>query len=416
LGQRIKYIRSIKKIKQAELAKGICSISYLSKIENENLNPSKEVEDSLLKRLGIYYDTKNYEQMLSDKINRWFNSISKENLESNREIYNKLAYEMNMCSHELIVVKFKVYSLKYFMEWEDSERVVELMEDLNQYKFMMTYNLLYYFEKFQGLFQYKGEELERSLEHLEAAKKYSGLIEIPPLEKAALYYSLGLNTGRLNKNQLSIDYTLRALAIFQASYQFKDCVNCHTLLGILYKRITNFTEAIEQYTKARELSKLAHYDDIMQTIEHNLGTLYSYINKPSLAIKCFKSSMDFKGKIENQFQTYLSLSKEYYKIGNLQEAENSLSAGKQLINSSVKISKVALAEYEILNRLYKKDVDYLDKIIFKELIPIFEEQKQSRIIADFLKYIGDYYYEEGKYKKSARYYSLSNKYLNQLLN
>ena len=53
IGLIIKYERLKQDIKQTNLAKGICSISYLSKIEHNLVEPNPEIIELLLSRLNI---------------------------------------------------------------------------------------------------------------------------------------------------------------------------------------------------------------------------------------------------------------------------------------------------------------------------------------------------------------------------
>ncbi|CAM3114281.1 helix-turn-helix transcriptional regulator [Filibacter tadaridae] len=53
IGQLIKVERQKINIRQDELAQGICSPSYLSKIENGTAIPGDEVQHMLLQRLNI---------------------------------------------------------------------------------------------------------------------------------------------------------------------------------------------------------------------------------------------------------------------------------------------------------------------------------------------------------------------------
>jgi HTH-type transcriptional regulator, quorum sensing regulator NprR len=417
LGQRIKYIRSIKKIKQSELSKGICSISYLSKVENDSLKPSREVESSLLKRLGIDHQDRGFDQMLSNKVDEWYSGINKEKMNAATAGYHQLKKELSMTKSDILHIKFTIYSLKYFMELGQMDEADATIQSLQQSKYAMTYTLLFHYEYFKGMYHYKMEEYETSLEHLEAAKKYSEFTELTDKERAKLYYFLGLTSGKLNKNEQSIEYTKVSLKISQSLYHFKDCVNGHILLGILYKRSRLFKEALGEYKKARELSKFTDGDGdhILHTIHHNLGTLYSYFQKSSLAIEHFKSSLSSKGTDEGHCTTYLSLSKEYYKSGMIEEAEEAFRKGGQLAQKSENISKIVQKEYEMLKNIYDNDLETLDRKMIQEILPIFEEGNYTHLISEYLTYIGDRYYESGRYKKSSQYYSLSNKYLSKLI-
>jgi HTH-type transcriptional regulator, quorum sensing regulator NprR len=415
LGQRIKYVRSIKKVRQSELAKGICSVSYLSKVENDNLAPSEDVEHALLRRLGIFHEDKSFDQVISNRIERWFHSINSKEKEDVKKEYEELKHQLSMTTSELILVKFKVYSVRYYMEVKNYNEVHTLLETLRQSKFIMDYPTLYFYEKYQGAYSYKFKKFEQSRGHYEAARKYSEFIDITPKEKSSLYYSLGLVNGKLNKNQQSIEYTKKSLSICQSLYEFENCVHSHILLGILYKRSRQYKEAIEEYKKAGELSRVGGFTSILHTIEHNLGTLYSHVNKSKLAIQHFNHSLQYDCGNEDRFNTYLSLSKEYFKSGMKDDAQRTAMEGYDSISDLDGISELILKEFELLSRIYNDDIDSLDRKLLKDLLPLFEEANQFRTIAEYLSIIANYFYERGKYKKSSRYYSLSNKYLNKLL-
>ncbi|WP_141687743.1 helix-turn-helix transcriptional regulator [[Bacillus] enclensis] len=413
LGQRIKYVRSMKKVRQSELAKGICSVSYLSKVENDNIVPSEDVEHALLKRLGIFHEDKSLDQVLSNRLDRWFSTINNKEREAFTREYELIKQQLSVTTNELILIKFKVYSVRYFMELKEYNEVHSILEDLRQSKFIMDYPTLYYYEKYQGAFNYKFKKFQQSSGHYEAARKYCEFIDITPKEKASLHYSLGLVNGKLNKNQQSIEYTKKSLSIYQSLYEFENCVHAHILLGILYKRSSQHTEAIEEYLKAGELSRVGGFTTVLHTIEHNLGTLYSHLNKSKLAIQHFNSSLQNECTCEDRLNTHISLSKEYFKSGKKDEAKKTLAEMAKALPELDGISELTLKEYELLTKIYSEDIDSLDKRLIKELLPLFEEANQLRSIAEYLSFIADYLYENGKYKKSSRYYALSYKYLNK---
>lgn len=65
-GKLVKSNRIKRGLTQEELSKGIISVSYLSKIENEQVCPSEEVFTLLLNRLGI--DTSCYDLDSNDSL------------------------------------------------------------------------------------------------------------------------------------------------------------------------------------------------------------------------------------------------------------------------------------------------------------------------------------------------------------
>lgn len=76
-GQQIRLLRTKQKIKQLELAQGICSVSYLSKVENDTILPSEDIKRLLLDRLGINSDIDSNEQNILSELEQWNQTIIK---------------------------------------------------------------------------------------------------------------------------------------------------------------------------------------------------------------------------------------------------------------------------------------------------------------------------------------------------
>lgn len=68
IGGVIKRRRIEKNLTQESIARGICSISYLSKIENSRMKPDPLVIEEVSKRVGIYFDKKVSERTLQKYI------------------------------------------------------------------------------------------------------------------------------------------------------------------------------------------------------------------------------------------------------------------------------------------------------------------------------------------------------------
>jgi len=72
IGGVIKRRRKEKKLTQQMIARGICSISYLSKIENSRMKADPMIIQEVSKRVGIYFDKKVSEKMLQNYIENAF--------------------------------------------------------------------------------------------------------------------------------------------------------------------------------------------------------------------------------------------------------------------------------------------------------------------------------------------------------
>ncbi|MFC4182655.1 helix-turn-helix domain-containing protein [Saccharococcus thermophilus] len=90
IGDRLKLTRLKKEMTQEEVAEGIISVSYLSKIENNQVTPSEEVLHLLYQRLGI--DNLFNERMneLMKQMMLWHKAITDKNEWKAVEMYENL--------------------------------------------------------------------------------------------------------------------------------------------------------------------------------------------------------------------------------------------------------------------------------------------------------------------------------------
>lgn len=76
VGNHIRHLRKSQKLTQEELASGICSVTYLSKLENHKELPSEEILQLLCERLGVELGDilKTFEDLESDLL-EWYRII-----------------------------------------------------------------------------------------------------------------------------------------------------------------------------------------------------------------------------------------------------------------------------------------------------------------------------------------------------
>ncbi|MGY3716923.1 helix-turn-helix domain-containing protein [Sutcliffiella cohnii] len=88
IGRKIKFFRKEKSISQSTLAHELCSVSYLSKIENNLVIPNVELIENLFNRLQItsfnMFDT----QTLLSQLKNWnYNILQQDESAAKKNIY-----------------------------------------------------------------------------------------------------------------------------------------------------------------------------------------------------------------------------------------------------------------------------------------------------------------------------------------
>ncbi len=136
IGLLIKMARIQQNMKQVSLAKGICSTSYLSKIENNQTIPSEDVLQLLLERLDLDYEDLSTEQelkFLSELYSLYKEAIIERNKSEITErltTYNKRNFlfvdESNFFTYNLYLFRL------YLITEADVDKVKNLMNALDQ--------------------------------------------------------------------------------------------------------------------------------------------------------------------------------------------------------------------------------------------------------------------------------------------
>lgn len=147
VGSIVRWERKRRNMTLHEGAEGICSVSYLSKVENSLIEPSEQILDNLKKRLEIEtlidFDLQRYDEHYDDIIQTIFNYkqvssfyydmyfgkkdyksklvlysfyISNDALEKARPLYKDLEIEISKLTHKEINLFFYMTSLLFYKE------------------------------------------------------------------------------------------------------------------------------------------------------------------------------------------------------------------------------------------------------------------------------------------------------------
>lgn len=123
--QIIKNERMRRKQTLGELAKGICSISYLCKLENNAIKPSEDYVKALLERVDVNYDEiskKNYDKELLKAVKLYFY----QDYEAIESLYNSLSNE----HFDLRLAMIKCFYLITKNQFEEFSKIIAQLDDI----------------------------------------------------------------------------------------------------------------------------------------------------------------------------------------------------------------------------------------------------------------------------------------------
>ncbi|MBB4827131.1 tetratricopeptide (TPR) repeat protein [Sporosarcina luteola] len=414
LGHIIKAERLKKDMKQIILAKGICTPSYLSRIELDQVKPSEEIVFLLLQRLGI-----NMNEIIREKDDRngtlllELKSLYKEVIiKRDSEFAKKELARINFINaisedselyytFNLIVLRFKLIA------GEDLSAIKTDIELLREQKDALNERQKFIFEVNEGILLYKENSIKKAILKFEYALNMDLTLE--DWEQAEIHYMLGLAYVSDNRMAASLEYIESAQQYFKSKLLIKRVLDCFTLKGIYYKRINNFKEAEHFYFEAIELCKNFSIPERLGSIYHNLGILYLTNGRIQDGVnyihECLKSKSDPRSKLT----TILSLVITYSKMSNTEQVIHWCEEGLSICENNINDSNTPfLYHFNFYKSLHSKNV--LTSAIVNSTITYFVDLEDYRSAQKYAIAFAMELYKKGKYKLSSSYFMDANKY------
>jgi HTH-type transcriptional regulator, quorum sensing regulator NprR len=410
LGQKIRVERKRLGLSQKEVAKGICSYSYLSKIENGKVECDEEILRMLMENLDIKYEFPSPNTVTQESVNEQLTSLHEEIYRTpsilgvigdtatqlSKNIGSFLYVDVNTtASIELIFLK--IYCANQQMNEANKcfERVLPVVDSLNK----QNQSLFYIYAS--NYFILDNKEL-LALDYLNMALKIMN-DDTPLYIKGYTYYLIALSNSRLHKItetflalEKAIDYSKEALNISR-------CIDCFMLEAILFMRLKDFERAEKILDKCISLND--HHEYKMKNlgkIYHNKGLIRDKVNSYSGSEEYFVKAMNIKRRINDPsiINTCIQLSKVYYKRGNFRKSLNCItpylsecsdgSENKIQLNLMYMLNQVRMTEKQDL-----KDLNRTFKLL--------EKRSSEKIISEFAYYLSELHFEKRSYKKASIY-------------
>ncbi|RFB18162.1 XRE family transcriptional regulator [Bacillus sp. HNG] len=403
IGSRIRFFRIQKNMTQEELANEIISISYLSKIENNQTSASIEVLELLCERLGIkLIESEEYEQLR--ELHDWYHLMVARKREPVIAFYE--SYESKNTNDSRVAIFFVLFELRYFIFIKQLDKAEAQIKKIELYKDIFDIRMNYFYEKIVGQFYYFKSQFSIAMEHFKVAEEIlTSSVHFESWETADLYYYKGLNHNRLGKLALSIVYIQKALAIYQSLYDLKRSAECQILLGISYEKINEFEMAEENYLLATKVAEGINDPSLLGLIYHNQAVLYSKLGKSSLAIEQYRKSLEHKEEqmVAGRLRSIHGLIEEYHKIEDYDHCKKWLHEGFAIVEKHQDLTEfnIHFIYYDYL----LQNSENLVKFIEKDALTYFEGIEHHLYIAYYAEKLGKIYQENHKYKLASYYFS-----------
>lgn len=398
-------------MKQITLAQGICTPSYLSKIENSSIVPSQEVVNLLLNRLELSVtqdknlDDESYLKKISEI---YFDAIMNKNREKAARQLKEINAERylftdseNYYTYQLMVLRITL--IVQDIQNDTNELIMALSElsgNFNDYQMFLFHSCVGSYYSFML-------DYNSTLQAFEKAIVFSKKINIEKWEEADFNYLLGHCYITQQRWVISIEHIQKALEYFKNGFYNTRAIECYLLLAIAQYSSYQVEEAFENNLLAQKIAIQLDLKEYFPIIKQNLGTCSSSRGYSQEAIQYFIECLDFYTENEEKLPTIYSLVKEYSKFKKSKDVIKWSKLGLSLIDEN---PSQGLQTYKHhLNIYLAKETksDHFEKVtieaynFFKEIRDYRHAEKYSLLLAGF-------YHENNKYKNAAKYFALSS--------
>lgn len=414
LGHVIKLERIKKNMKQITLAKGICTPSYLSKIENNSIVPSQEVVNLLLARLEITIskdsnlDDESYLEYIR---NIYFEAIMYKNRSLTLEKLEEILAEQylfndvtNYYTYQLMV--FRLSLIVYDLKPEEGDLVPSLTEMSSNFDDYQSF----LFHANVGIYYSLKADYASSLDYLEKANEYFQKITTDKWEEADFYYLMAHSYYVHQRWVIAVEYIQKSLEFFKNGFYNNRVVECYLILSAAQNKSHKTEEAVENLILAKRIATQLNLSEHLHTITHNLGTFSSTKEDHEKAISYFKESLEMRTDNNQKKNPIFSLIKEYSKLGQPQEVVKWASQGLEYIQSELDDSLTNFYHHFSVYKSRNSGFEDFEKITISA-IQFFKEIKDYRYAQKYSLFLAEYFKADTKYKKAAKYYALSSEYM-----
>lgn len=371
-GLLIKKKREKLGLKQEYICKGICSISYLSKIEKGNISASNEIIGLLFQKLGIKYNNDSKFIKNGKDILDYVSRTNYFGLTIDDKVLEDIIYKREEYLNSPLYIDYRLFEL--------SDKRYDIKDiDIIKYREYMTNDQLYKAYFLTGF-------IKEDINMLENAKRIK--------ETAEVVNRIAYVKWIKGKYYESIEIYLEALSLANIEGNIKEQIDICTMLGNIYMDIDIHTMQ-KYYDKALLLSNFSHNDEFKFLIYYHMGIAYTLIDFEKSELYLLEALRfcheNDKISLEKLYQKLCFLYLLYDKRKDVKYYYNKTKE----INVSEEVNELIAIMIE--NKNYISSNFYLNK-----LLDIYNHSKENNKHSD-TKYYGDFLIEAYKSNRKYKY-------------
>lgn len=409
-GSLIKQHRKFKNLTLEELARGICSVSYLSKIEHNTINASDEIYRLLGERLNIKLTDINqeFDEDIYKDLLEWHEAIQYRDLSLMKEYQTKNKESLKNNHNIELTNLYRVILARHTLKINDKAIPDEMIKELDNIYTNSTKEFQFFYHKTIGVHCLLIMELRQALHHFHQADK---LMKKVPNEDTENYFHLTLVYSQVHSAVESNYYAHKALDGYVQALDYDRIVDTYMIIAINYQTLNIYTLAEEYYLKLLKISKYHLKSLEKRRIYHNLGFIYANQEKYTEALEALEKaySIDTEEVFFRISTIYMLASTNYY-CGDMEKCWEYIEKGEHETNTHdiwFFKYKFFILRNTIMNTTHEDD--FIEKLE-NEIIPSLRENNEYGEYKSLLEMLGNLYYDKRMYKKSAMFFKEANQY------
>ncbi len=405
------------KMTQEELASGVVSVSYLSKIEHDSAEANPEAIEQLCQKLNIK-PIRTHDEMIYHLSDQWHKQLLFDDIEKAYETYQLLNKDMEKVIDADLYWLTDLHRLYYYVITKQYNKAKDVYQTLKQYHHTFNDVEKYYWYKFSGCYYYDVE-----LSFLKAygqLRRAEGIISLQLKnyneEIHDLYFKIAKLSTKVYFTYHTMVYVEKALEFYRNTYQLRRCAECQMIKGMAYTRMNELEKAKHSFQLAFSILERYEDNEVLAATNRELGELYNRNNESIEAIKYFEKAYHVAKDNEpvEQFRAMLCLMKIYVE-------QQALDQAKEWYQEAAAFYPIV--DYIPVNYVYELKTYYylihgfdrsFEVLMEKTVLPFLKEKEQHKQYSRYLLLMGDYYYENRKYKLSSTCYKLAHESVNHI--
>jgi HTH-type transcriptional regulator, quorum sensing regulator NprR len=417
IGEKIRQIRMMKKMKQSELVEGICSIAYLSRVENGKSKPSAQFIRAVCQKLGIAPEDISDDQSNKKKqrITNIINQYKKTRILNETDEY---LLKLALFESHLLDTLINIYTIliRHYLadnKINEAQHIFQLSQQSipDEAPPDLAVEFFYYYLNCGNIF-FATQDYIKATDYYERAERLSRWVGDKDL--AILNYNLSLVKQHLSQDKtICLHYSQKCYELHKKLGNEVDLAKVLITQATQYNLNHKYNQAIKCLDQALEIVLRTENVNFLGMIEYNYGRAYQLKGEIETAIQHYETCLHLRNKIgadQPKVHTYRELVLIYMERKDLAKVDQYLKEGLRIAETHQQwyhyiefcMFKAMLYKSHFKDQLYEKET--------QKLIELAVERNQLNLAKKMAHDLGRHYYEKNAYKKAADYYDMALKF------